>query len=177
VTDSDIKCTLSNSADDTKLSGAVDTPEGWDTIQRDLDKLEEWACVNLMRFNKAKCRVPHLGQGSPQYQYRLADEGIEISPAKKDLEVLMEEKLDKSHRCALAAQKANHILSCIKSSVAGRSREGILSLHSALVRPHLESCVQLWSPQHKKDMELLERVQRRPQKWSEGWSTSAMRTG
>ena len=48
---------------------------------------------------------------------------------------------------------------------------------SALVRPHRESCVQLWNPQHRKDMDLLERVQRRPEKWSEGWSTSPMRKG
>jgi len=74
------------------------------------------------------------------------------------------EKLDMSRRCALAAQKANRILGCIKRRVASRSREGILPLCSTLVRPHLESCVQLWSPQHRKDMELLEQVQRRATK-------------
>jgi len=60
----------------------------------------------------------------------------------------------------LAAQKANRILGCIKSSLATRSREGILPLCSALVRAHPESCIQLWSPQHRKDMEPLERGQR-----------------
>ncbi|PKU41967.1 hypothetical protein llap_7729 [Limosa lapponica baueri] len=141
-----------------------DTPEGQDAIQRDLGKLKKWACVKLMRFNKVKCRVLHWGQGNTQYRYRLGDEGVDSSPAEKDLGVLVDEKPDMSQKCALTAQKANCILGCIKTSVASRSREVILPLCSTLVRPHLECRVQLWSPQNRKDMDLLERIPMRASK-------------
>ncbi|PKU40088.1 pol- hypothetical protein [Limosa lapponica baueri] len=164
----EIECTLSSFADDTKQSGAVDVPEGWDAIQRDLGTLEKWACVNLVRFHGAECRVLHLGCGKLWYQYRLRDEWIKSSPDVKDLGVLVDETLDVSQQCALTAQKANHILGYIKSSMASTSREVILPLYSALARPHLDYCIQFWSPQHKKDMDLLEWVRRRATKMARG---------
>ncbi|KFQ20444.1 hypothetical protein N331_03876, partial [Merops nubicus] len=135
---------------------------------RDLDRLERWAQGNLMRFNKAKCRILHLGRSNQHYQYRLGEDTLESSPVEKDLGVLVNEKLDMSHQRAAAAQKANQTLGCIKSSVASRWREVILPLYSGLMRPHLESCVQLWSSQHRKDVELLEHIQWRATKMIRG---------
>ncbi|KAM9591246.1 uncharacterized protein ACIBXB_006119 [Morphnus guianensis] len=115
-----------------------------------------------MKFNKATCKVLHVGQGNPQYQHRLR------AALEQDLGVLVDEKVNMSRQCVLAAQKTNPILGCIKRSIASRLREVILPLYSTLVRPHLEYCIQLWGPQHKKDMDLLEWVQRKAMKMIRG---------
>ncbi|GAB0209066.1 mitochondrial enolase superfamily member 1 [Grus japonensis] len=165
--DSGIECTLSKFADDTKLCGVVYMLEGRDAIQSDLDRLERWAHANCMKFNKAKCKVLRVGRRNPKHNYRLGEEWIGSSPEEKDLGVLIDEKLNMSRQCALAAQKANHVLGCIKRGVTSRSREVILPLYSALVRPHLEYCVQLWGPQYKRDIESLGAVGASPEEGHE----------
>ncbi|PKU42794.1 rna-directed dna polymerase from mobile element jockey- hypothetical protein [Limosa lapponica baueri] len=136
-----MECTLSKFADNTKLCGAVDTLEGRDAIQRDLDRLERWAHANcstslpMQKFNKAKCKVLHLGHSNPRHKYSLGEAWLESSPEQKDLGVLGDEKLNMSRQCVLAAQKVNYILSCIKSSKASRSREEILLLCSCETPP------------------------------------------
>ncbi|KAJ7425445.1 hypothetical protein WISP_23363 [Willisornis vidua] len=135
-----------------KLSVTVDKKEGKDAIQGNLDKLGKWGHQNLMKFNKSKCKVLHQGQGNPRHESKLG-EVTESSPVEKDMGVLVDEKLDISQQCALTAQKTSCILGLIKSS---RMRELIISLFSALVRPHVEHCVQLWDPQQKQHMDLLE---------------------
>jgi len=102
------------------------------------------------------------------HQYRLQDDLLGSSSMERDLGVLVDNKLTVRQQCALVAKKANGILGYIQRSVTCRSREVLLPLYTALVRPHLEYCVQFWAPHFKKDEELLERDQWRSTRMMRG---------
>jgi len=102
--------------------------------------------------------------GNPKHKYRQGRELIDNNPEEKDLGVLVEEKLNVTQQYVFAAWQANHILGSIKRTMTSRSREVILPVCSALVRPHLEYCVQLWGFKHKKGTDLLDQAPRRATK-------------
>lgn len=123
---------------------------GWNTrwdlaaIQRDLARLESWA---LMTFSTGKCKILCV----------LGDNRLESGSAEKNLEILVDTRLNMAQQGIFAPKKANSLLGCT-GSAAIRWRELILPFCSALLRPHLECWVQDWAPQYKRDLGLLERA-------------------
>ncbi|KAJ7412188.1 hypothetical protein BTVI_47133 [Pitangus sulphuratus] len=136
-------------------------------LKRGLDKSEGWAITNYMKFNKGKCQILHLGWGNPGCT-NMGNEMLESSATGKGLQGPGQWQVE--HESAVPWQPGGPtvVLECIRQSITSQSREVIVLLYSALGRPHLDYCVQFWAPQYKKDIKLLESIQRRATKMEKG---------
>ena len=161
-------------ADDTKIWNLIRSEVDRLSLQDDLGKLNEWSKQWLLRFNIDKCKKMHIGKQNSQFAYKMtsgSDEHMlqEISE-EKDLGVWISKDLKPSKQCTVSASKAMNVLRAVKKSFESLDVKAFNILYKTFVRPHLEYCVQAWSPYYVKDIQVLEKVQRRATKLVEGLS-------
>jgi len=108
-----------------------------------------------------KCKVMHFGVNNLKEEYFMEGKKLAEIMEEKDLGVIVSRHFKVSKQCTKAAKKGNQILGLIKRTITCRSEEIILRLYKSLIRPHLEYCMQAWRPHLVKDIELLEKVQKR----------------
>ena len=156
-----VRAFLRKFADDTKMAMVIRNQEDARRFQEDIDRLVEWAREWAMVFNASKCKVMHLGRNNPKYQYTM--NGVEISEAheEKDLGLWTDSSMKPGLQSECAAKNANQTLGLISRSFHYRTKSMLVPLYKTLVRPKLEFASAAWNPWLEKDIESLEKVQRR----------------
>jgi Reverse transcriptase (RNA-dependent DNA polymerase)/Endonuclease-reverse transcriptase len=158
-----IKNNIRMFADDTKIWRKIRSEEDSESLQNDLDKLEEWSDKWMLKFNTAKCKVMHIGHKlDTKYWMGKSVNRMELETIEeeKDLGVFIRSDLKSSTQCVKSAARARRIVGMIRRNFRKLDKEDFLLLYKTYVRPHLEYCVQAWSPHMIKDIAVLERVQK-----------------
>ena len=156
-----IKALLLKFADDTKAIKRIESIDDCQSLQVVIDKLCLWASEWQLYFNVDKCKVLHMGRNNPKFQYKMANHPIQSAESERDLGIIVDCTAKPSLQCAKAAQKGNQVLGQLLRSFQCRSKDVLVQLFKVFVRPHLEYAVQAWSPYLTKDIEILEKVQKR----------------
>ena len=148
-------------ADDTKVFTKVTNDTDKQSLHDDLDKLVKWSEKWQMLFNFGKCKCIHIGHGNMDEEYKMGDAVLGRTTQEKDLGVTFSADMKVSEQCGIAASKGNQILGLIMTTIMYKEKQLIVPLYKAIIRPHLEYCIQAWGPYRKKDIDKLERIQRR----------------
>jgi hypothetical protein len=156
-------------ADDTKMCRGVATDAEAEILRRDLKTMYQWSIDWQMLFNSDKCTVMHMGKNNTKQEYKLGDKALKKSKQETDLGVVMDDNGKSAGQVAKAIKKANAVLGMIKRNIHFKSKDVMVKLYKSLVRPRLEYCIQAWSPYLQKDIDGLEKVQRRATRLIEGY--------
>ena len=148
-------------ADDTKVFRKVTNDTDKQNLQDDLDKLVKWSEKWQMLLNFGKCKRIHIGHGNMDEEYKMRDAVLGRTTQEKDLGVTFSADVKVSEQYGIAASKGNQILGLIRRIIMYKEKQLIVPLYKAIVRPHLECCIQVWRPYRKKDIDKLERIKRR----------------
>ena len=151
-------------ADDTKLFRKVNTDGDKQYLQNDLDRLVKWSEKWQMLLNFGKCKCLHTEHRNLNVNYKMGDTVLGTTVKEKDLGITISADMKVSEQCGIAASKGNQILGLIRRNITYKGKKLIIPLYKAIVRPHLEYCIQAWIPYRKKDIYTLERIQRRATK-------------
>ena len=159
--DDDVAGFVRKFADDTKAANVVETEEDARVMQNDINVMVEWAKEWKMEFNADKCKVMHLGRRNRRYEYVMDGKKIEAVEEEKDLGVWFGSNMKPTIQCEKAAKEANKALGMITRAFHYRTREVMVPLYKAFVRPKMEHAVSVWRPWLLGEIESLEKVQRR----------------
>ena len=151
-------------ADDSKVYSKVGTDEDQVKLQLDLDACHNWAVRNDMQFHPKKCKVMHIGSNNCRDIYHLGNNIIDEAIEEKDLGITVTNNLSWGNHIVNIAKKANRVLGMIRHTFSYMDRDMFLMLYKTLVRPQMEYCQEIWSPYLKRDIAVLEKVQRRATK-------------
>ena len=156
--------TIALYADDCKCSRIIDTAGDLELFQQDLNNLHQWSVRNSMNFNVKKCKIMKISKKLQPLTSSFLLENSELEEVKefKDLGVITNHHLSWNPHIDHVVSKANRMLGLIKRTCKGLDDPKTLrTLYCSLVRSNLEYCSVVWSPYTKRNIDKLERVQRR----------------
>ena len=156
-----ISCKVLKFGDDTKVFRKVANDTNKQSLQDDLEKLVKWSEKWQMLFNFGKCKCIHIEHGNMDEEYKMTNVVLGRSTQEKDLGVTFSADMKVSEQCGIAASKGNQILWLIRRTLTYKKKQLIVSMYKAIVKPNLEYCIQAWRPYRKKDIDKLERIQRK----------------
>ena len=169
---------VSKFADDSKVGMVVNDESDAVILQKVIDSLCSWSEDYSMEFNANKCKVMHIGRKNIKSTYTMngyapAGTVLKQTEEEKDVGVLISSSLKPAAQCRAAASKAHQLVGQAARAFSYRDKNNWIRIYKTYIRPHLEYAVQVWSPWHQKDIDILEDIQKRVVRMTSGLTSTS----